>query len=142
MKTLLLITAQYEENYGSSEYPHWKAKGGQTFSLNVDADFFMYEEETCIDAINLILNKKDDSHNRYTYLSHELLFSGIKTLNDEKFEYYFNQSQTKNEPLSTQPTVFKNQIDDMNERISRIEKKQDQIKILLTKPTNKIKNGH
>ena len=95
MKTLLLITTQYEENYGSSEYPHWKAKGGQTFSLNVDADFFMYDEARCIDAINLILNKKDNSHNRYTYLSHELLFSGIKKLNDEKFEYYFNQLETK-----------------------------------------------
>jgi hypothetical protein len=91
MKTLLLIYTQYEENYGSSESPHWKPKGGQTFSLNVDADFFMYDEARCIDAIRLILDKKYDSHNRYTYLSHELLFSGITPLNDEEFEYYFNQ---------------------------------------------------
>lgn len=102
MKTLLLITAQYEENYGSSEYPHWKKKGGQTFSLNVDADLLMYEKERCINAIRLILDKKYDSHNRYTYLSHELLFSGIETLNDEKFEYYFNQSQL--EKKTTKPT--------------------------------------
>ena len=91
MKTLLLIYTQYEENYGSSESPHWKPKGAQTFSLNVDADFLFYDLERSINAVRLILDKESDSHNRYTYLYHELLFKEIIPLNDEKFEYYFNK---------------------------------------------------
>jgi hypothetical protein len=40
--SLVRITAQYYENYGSSEAPHWKPKGGHEFSLRADSDLFFY----------------------------------------------------------------------------------------------------
>lgn len=86
MKTLLLITAQVHENYGSKDAPHWKPKMGQVFSLNVEADAFMYAQKECINAIGKLLDKNSNEGCKFTYVSHELIFQGIDVLNDEDFE--------------------------------------------------------
>ena len=85
-KTLVQITAQYSENYGTSENPHWKFKGGQLFSLEADFDSFMYVEEQCVKAIQTLLEKQSNSMCRFEYVSHELIFSDIIALDADLFE--------------------------------------------------------
>ena len=85
-KTLVQITAQYSENYGTSEAPHWKFKGGQLFSLYVDADDFLYGQEQCVKAIQTLLEKQSNSMCRYEYISHELIFNDITPLDADLFE--------------------------------------------------------
>ena len=85
-KTLVQITAQYSENYGTSENPHWKLKGGQLFSLYVDADDFLYGQEQCVKAIQTLLEKKSNSMCRFDYRSHELIFNDITPLDADLFE--------------------------------------------------------
>ena len=88
--TLLHITAQVHEN--------GKPKGGQIFSLNVDSDAFMYAEDLCINAIRTLLAKRSNSYCVYTYVSHELIFMGIETLNDNEFDIELtNESQARHE---------------------------------------------
>lgn len=84
--TLLHITAQYSENYGTPENPYWKPKGGCVFSLNVDSYIFMYAEEQAIEALKTLVANQSNGMCEYEYLSHELIFSGITALNDEEFE--------------------------------------------------------
>ena len=91
--TLLQITAQYHENYGAHSWSgvgecpqNWKAKGGQVFTLRVDSDSFMYVEEQCVKAIETLLEKRSNDFERYTYISHELIFSEPIALDDAEFE--------------------------------------------------------
>jgi len=86
IKTLVHITAQYSENYGTSENPIWKFKGGQIFSLYADADDFMYGEEQCVKAIDTLLEKQSNAMCRYDYCSHELVFSDVVALDTNLFE--------------------------------------------------------
>ena len=85
-KTLLHITAQVKENYGSPENPHWKNKNGQTFKLEVDSDAFMYVKDECIKAIKTLLAKQSNAMFKYEYIDHELIFAGIDALSNEEFE--------------------------------------------------------
>lgn len=77
MDILVTITAQYFENYNTSDEgaPYWKAKGGQTFTLRADADSFMYAREFCVEAIQALLARESNSHCRYEYIDHDLVFS-------------------------------------------------------------------
>ena len=85
--TLIQITAQYYENYSANpDSPSWKAKGGQVFTLKADSDDFFYGEESCIEAIKQMLDKQSNSHCRYEYNSHELIFSEPVQLSTEEFE--------------------------------------------------------
>lgn len=86
MKTLLHLTAQVKENYGTPDKPHWKSKGAQIFSLNVDADAFMYAKDEAIKALKTLLAKESNPMLSYEYIDFELLFSGIDSLNDADFE--------------------------------------------------------
>ncbi len=83
MKTLLLITAQYHENYGANS---WKPKGSQTFTLRVDSDMFCYAKDECIKAIQSLLDRQSNEHERFTYVEHELIFHEPIVLNDAEFE--------------------------------------------------------
>lgn len=83
--TLIHITAQVSENYGTPQAPCWKLKGGQVFSLNVDSDAFMYVEDACIKAIKTLLAKRSNAMCVYEYVCHELIFMGIEQLNDKEF---------------------------------------------------------
>jgi len=84
--TICRITAQCEWNNGDSVNPHWKPKGGVEFTLMVDADDFLYSKEICIMAIKMLLSDAESNNCcRYTYVSHELVFSSIK-MDDDLFE--------------------------------------------------------
>jgi len=90
MNTLLQITAQYYENYGSEIHgifhDAWKAKGSQVFTLRVNSDSFMYAETECLKAIDVLLAKQSNKHELFTYVAHELIFQEPIALNDAEFE--------------------------------------------------------
>lgn len=94
MNTLCQITTQYYENYGDSKNPHWKPKGSQLFTIDVDSDSFMYVEDNCIKAIKSLLEDQSNNHCRYEYISHELIFSKPIELKgfEEKLESIFEGS--------------------------------------------------
>lgn len=77
MKTLVHIHTQYYENYNFYDggTPHWKPKGGHTFTMRVDDDLFLYEEDVCISAIKSLLQEESNNACRYEYVEHELIFS-------------------------------------------------------------------
>jgi hypothetical protein len=84
--TILRIITQSEENYGDSHHPHWKKKGMVEFTLMVDEDKFMYNEDVWVNTIQEIL-EREESNNciRFTYLTHELVFRSCK-MDDNVFE--------------------------------------------------------
>jgi hypothetical protein len=70
------IITQSEENYGDSVNPNWKKKGKVEFTLMVDAENFMYNEEVCINTIKELLDREESNNCiRFTYLTHELVRS-------------------------------------------------------------------
>ena len=93
MKTLVQITAQYFENYNffNGGTPNWKPKGGQVFNMYVDSDLFLYGEDTCIEAIKVMLEEQCDKLNKFEYISHELIFSEPIVLDNDKFESIFDK---------------------------------------------------
>lgn len=92
MKTLLIITAEYFENYGFAEgKEHWKKKGIQTFSLNVDSSAFCYAEKECVDVIHKLLEGQNNNLTKYAYVTHELIFHEPIKLDDTAFEKYLNE---------------------------------------------------
>lgn len=88
MNTLCQIQTQYYENYGTSESPHWKEKGGQVFTMYVDSSDFLYMEKECVEAIKLLIKEHCNDHQKFEYVFHELIFSKPIELKgfDEKFE--------------------------------------------------------
>jgi flagellar capping protein FliD len=70
-------------------------------------------------------------------ISNLYIISKSNTKNIEELTKSVSYLTTRNELLSTQPTVFQSQIADMNERINRIENKQDQIYQILLDMKNK-----
>ena len=85
MKTLVQITAQLFENYGDSYSPNWKAKNTHKFNLYANSDLFMYEEEQCIEAIELMLFEQSNEKERFMYISHELIVSEPTSLHESIF---------------------------------------------------------
>jgi hypothetical protein len=85
MKTLLHITAQVHENYGGNT---WKPKGGFMFTLRVESFAFMYMEAECIEAVQMLLDEQSNEHERFTYVSHELIFNEPKELDSDVFEAF------------------------------------------------------
>lgn len=94
MKISLIITAQYEENYGlfnNEPFDIWKFKGEQRFTLKVDTNAFMYGEAEVITAVKTLIASQSDSGSRYTYVSHELVFSEPIELSEADFEVEFEK---------------------------------------------------
>lgn len=99
-KNLLIITAQVFENYNhadASNGPNWKPKMGQIFTLNVEADYFMYAEKEAVEAIKKLLQAKSNSYCKYEYREHEIIFGGFEELNDEAFEEEIHKELQKGE---------------------------------------------
>lgn len=76
MNVTLLVHTQYHENYnvgpeGFGEVPHWKPKGGHTFSMQIDSDILLYCDDT-----EAILTKMVEQHNsiaeKFEYIDHEI----------------------------------------------------------------------
>ena len=82
----IIISAQSFENYGSTEAPHWKPKGEQTFSLQADADDFFYGENACVKAIERLLARQSNAMFRYEYRSHDIVFHEPIVLDSADFE--------------------------------------------------------
>jgi hypothetical protein len=85
MKTLVNITTRHFENYSDTDTPSWRNKGQHTFHLDTDMYNFMYDELRCIDAINLMLFELSNEHERFEYVSHELVFSTPTKLHEQLF---------------------------------------------------------
>jgi hypothetical protein len=88
MKNLVIITAQHEENYGFFNdvvVDNWKPKGEQKFTLNIDTEIFMYAKEQAIAAIKTLLASQSNNLDRYTYVSHELVFCEPIELSETDF---------------------------------------------------------
>lgn len=78
MNTLITVTAQFHENYGTAESPHWKPKGAQQFFFRADSDHFLYIDRDPIGrAIQTMIDKHmaQYTHTKCTYVDHELIFS-------------------------------------------------------------------
>ncbi len=96
--TLVRITAQMYENYGSAEAPYWKPKGGQEFHLRADSDDFFYGKETCEKAIDKILASRSGDYYRYERLDYELVFLEPKVILTHEF-YEALEAVSQNEAL-------------------------------------------
>ena len=104
--SLVRITAQYYENYGSAEAPHWKPKGGHEFSLRADSDLFFYCEEECVKAIKMLLAAKSGDYVRLEYLEHELVFQEPSLLSSEDFEMAFQKVNQEYEDMAHKAAAF------------------------------------
>lgn len=104
--SLVRITAQYYENYGSSESPYWKPKGGQEFSLRADSDSFFYCEEECVKALKKMLAARSNDHVRYEYLEHDLVFEEPRVLSSEDFEAALQKVHQEYEDMATKAAAF------------------------------------
>jgi hypothetical protein len=91
MDTICLIETQYYENYGDAQSQHWKKKGGHKFTLMVDSDDFLYEEDVCISTLKEMLESQSNSHEKFEYISHELIFSTPTKLDAEEFATIFSK---------------------------------------------------
>lgn len=78
MKAELRIQAQYFENYNHSGEgePVFKPKGGQIFTCEIDPELLLHVgNEGLIEACEEVLKGHSNGAIRFTYLSHEVLFS-------------------------------------------------------------------
>jgi hypothetical protein len=76
MNVEVRILTQLEENYGFYECSeHWKKKGGMEFTMSVDDGLMMYgEKEIIIKSFQKFLDLESNELQRFTYVSHELVF--------------------------------------------------------------------
>lgn len=93
MKDLVYITTKYYTNlnYEKGGTPNWQYEGQQIFTLVADPYKFEYDEETCIEAIQLMLTSKSDNHNRFEYDTHGSAFGVLNTLDGGVFERVFEK---------------------------------------------------
>lgn len=89
--TLCQITTQYYENYSDSATPYWKPKGSFLFNLYVDSDDFFYSEEVAIETIKEMLANQSNRHEKFEYVSHELVFNEPLKLSTEEFDTIFQE---------------------------------------------------
>lgn len=85
MKATLRICAQYFENYGDSNDPHFKPKGSHIFEVLVDSHLLMYVgHEDLVTVCESIMEKQSNSVVKYKYLSNEVSFGGNVTILKEE----------------------------------------------------------
>ena len=92
MKGKLLVHCQYYENYnvdtnGFGEVPHWKPKGGHTFTMPVDSDTVFYTpQDILIKGIKNLVESQNSIAEKFEYIEHELVLSEptlVEGLEDE-----------------------------------------------------------
>lgn len=72
-KVKVLVHTQYFENYTDTDYPLWKAKGGYTFQIEMDADIIFYAGNE--DAIfTRLVERHNNTHCKFEYLNYEIQF--------------------------------------------------------------------
>ena len=92
MKSKVIINCQYKENYGAHDWDgngqcpqRWKMKGGFQFSVEMDADFLLYEEESCVAVFNQMLEAESNDYEAFEYIDHEIQWSEPTKLDSDKF---------------------------------------------------------
>ena len=88
-KNTILVHTQYEENYGHYEGNFaWKKKGGHTFSIEMDADLFMYSDPA--EVFGKMLESHNNDLERFTYVDHDIQFHPPSVLGTQKDYIYAN----------------------------------------------------
>ena len=96
-KNTILIHTQYEENYAHYEGGfHWKPKGGHTFQIEMEADFFMYTDPA--EVFGKMLESHNSDLERFTYVDHEIQWQKPTLLGTE--EDYIKVNQDLNPELA------------------------------------------
>jgi hypothetical protein len=82
MKVNLLVDCQYYENYnvgpdGFNTYgdglPHWKPKGGYSFSMPIDSDYLIYADESeIVSAITKVVEKQNTISCKFEYREYKI----------------------------------------------------------------------
>lgn len=90
MDTLVRIEAQYYENYGSSEAPYWKPKGGQEFTIRIDSDILFYNKEGVASVLSHMLDDRSGDYIRYELLSFEPVFGEPIALDSNMFNTLYD----------------------------------------------------
>lgn len=72
-KVKVLVHTAIFENYSDTDYPLWKAKGGYTFQIEMDADIIFYAGSE--DAIfTRLVERHNNTHCKFEYLNYEIQF--------------------------------------------------------------------
>ena len=76
MKSTVLVHTEYHENYnvgpeGFGATPHWKSKGGHTFSIELDADILMYADNV-EQIFKQLVERQSTIAEKFEYISHEI----------------------------------------------------------------------
>lgn len=102
MKSTVIISAQYKENYGAHDWDgigacpqHWKNKGGFQFTLPVDSDHLMYGEANCIEVFEQMLLEESNDYEAFEYIDHQIQWSVPTKLDEAKFEKLIKKSFAK-----------------------------------------------
>src|SRR5262245_21935967 len=95
--THVRILTQYWENYSDTKEPHWKAKGGLEFTLEMPADWFMYEKDRVVAIIKDMLTEDSNWHCKYEYLDFEPVFQKSIALNQSEFVKRFHAGGARRE---------------------------------------------
>ena len=87
MDVTIRISAQYYENYSDTDTPYWKPKGGHEFTIKADADTILYTYDSNLkEILSKMVADESDSHNKYEYIDHEVIFFEPTELSNDKFE--------------------------------------------------------
>jgi hypothetical protein len=87
MDVTIRISAQYYENYSDTDTPYWKPKGGHEFTIKADADTIFYTYDSNLkEILSKMVADESDSHNKYEYIDHEVIFFEPTELSNDKFE--------------------------------------------------------
>lgn len=96
MSYKLIITAQYYENYGDSNSPHWKPKGSAEFTATVSSDMRMYVYDSDMKtAIETILAAKCNPMCRYELVGFEYVDADMPDITTELIETIQNQMNSE-----------------------------------------------
>lgn len=76
MDAKIIVTAQLEENYQYHEGgEYWKMKGGIQFEIPTLKSFLFYTDENqLIKTLKYVMKKESNEIERFTYISHDVLF--------------------------------------------------------------------
>jgi len=88
MKSTVLVHTQYHENYnvgpeGFGATPHWKPKGGHTFSIEMDVDILMYAPNV-EQIFAQLVERQSTIAEKFEYISHEIQWQEPTVLGTEE----------------------------------------------------------
>lgn len=79
------IITQYYENYSDTDNPHWKPKNSFIFEVFADSDVILYAPNL-EKILSEMVAEQSDSHNKFEYLEHEIVWHEPQVLSGEELE--------------------------------------------------------